>query len=162
MNINNAIIYLYNGKYNNIAPTSYENWRVGVKPESVLVNIYIDDELVVQDYLDRKTELHYENTRLNTQCKNYDSEIAKKVKTELEKISKCNLNYMKSLTRDGIILQFHNSNQINPEKIPLLLEISEQLSEEFTRVVIEFYSKDKLYYDCFFYNNKWQNGKWTN
>lgn len=155
------VIYLYNGHYNNISPTPYEDWRVGVKPEAVLVNIYIDDDLILQDYFDGKSELLYENTRVKYSCKSYESDLINKVKKDLEDISGCRVNYIRSMTRDGIILQFEHRNQINPENIPLILKASESLHEEFTRVVLEFYSNEMLYYDCFFYNGQWKNGKWT-
>ncbi len=156
-----AIIYLFNGRYDNLSPTPYENWRLSYKPKSIYVSVLIDGEILIQDYFDGVNEEHFENTQLNIDSRKIEFEQGHPLIVEIEELVGRDIVAIESIVRDAIIIQINGVKQISPETLDRIRTIAEDFSDNYTRIVLELYQNNNLYYDTFYINQEWKSGKWS-
>ncbi len=154
--------YLLNGELDELAPTTYDLWRMENTPKAVLLNLYVEDTLILQNYFDGQNELTYENTTYELTCRQCESDECESIMYELSSETNGEAECLKSLVRDAVIFQIYTEEQITPDTIEILQAKADSISSKFTRVVLEFYADGEPYYCVFLINGSWATGNWAN
>lgn len=186
--IDAARAYAYNEmKYvyvNNYEITPYQYWRMSFGNESVMkvcAEIYINDNLLVQDLYEDEILIKYENTAIIVDFRNIESEWTKDFDSYIEQQKWIDvLEYQNSLLGKAIIIQIHSDNMLNPDiKDEIRDYIKDEIADKATRsneqdtdnngkyqyMVLELYKNGEKYYEDVLINQEeieWKQFDWMN
>lgn len=149
---NYIILNMLNGKRKKyLFPDSYEELRRNNEVDDVLLNIYANDELLIQDYYDQEmNEKHYESVDINIPAREVKSSLTDDVVFRIKKNTNVDVEVLKSFVRDGIYVKIEGKKRLNVEDLERIYAVSSELENEFTRVILKFYDEKGLYYDAFY------------
>lgn len=186
--IDAARAYAYNEmKYvyvNNYEITPYQYWRMGFGNESelrVCAEVYVNDNLLVQDLYEDEIPIKYENTAIIVDSRNIESEWTKDFDSYVEQQKGIDaVEYQNSLLGKAVIIQIHSDKMLNPDiKDEIKNFIKDKIADKAIRdneqdtdnngkyqyIVLELYKDGEKYYEDVFINQEeleWKQFDWMN
>lgn len=183
-----ARTYAYNEmKYvyvNNYEITPYQYWRMSFGNELVMkvcAEIYINDNLLVQDLYEDDIPIKYENTAIIVDSRNIESEWTMDFDSYIAKQEGINrVEYQNSIFGKAIIIQVHSDKMLNPDiKDEIKAYIKDEIADKATRdngqdtdndgkyqyMVLELYKDGEKYYEDVLINQEeieWKQFDWMN
>lgn len=169
---------------NNYELTPYQYWRMSFGNElemRVCAEVYVSDNLLVQDMYEDEIPIKYENTAIIVDSRNIESEWTKGFDSYIEQQKGIDeVKYQNSLLGKAIIIQIHSDKMLNPDiKDELRDYIKDEIADNATRdneqdvdnngkyqyLVLELYKSGEKYYEDVFINQEeleWKQFDWMN
>ncbi len=148
-----------NKRVSNYIPDPYQAMVYGMDIETILIQIYVEDQLLSQDFYSGTREgftfSYYENSRVWVDDQLSQPEAQAELESRLDSWLPKNrqIRYRKNLPGNQLYIQIQSASQVNPRYLEDIKSVlNTAFAAENTDLVLELYEQDgSLYYQDLFF-----------